>query len=87
MKEEIKAAEKRAYARGYRAGKERRSKQIEVERIYAKQQAFRERAFLAALPACIAADSWKTGDKQPITSLPQRVSLAWRFADEAMKRL
>ena len=81
----IKAAESRAYQRGYQAGQRRKSKAINAEKHQAQKDAFRRRAFLAALPACVSAEGWKRGDK-PITSLAARTALAWDFADEAMKR-
>jgi hypothetical protein len=80
----FKAAEKRGYSKGYEAGKRRKVRQIDSERAYKEKQAFRRRAFLAALPGCINADGWKTGDI-PITSLAARTALAWNFADEALK--
>ena len=81
----IKAAESRAYQRGYMAGQRRKTKAISVEKLQAQKDAFRRRAFLAALPACIAAEGWKKGN-EPITGLTERTALAWDFADEALKR-
>lgn len=77
--------QKAAYAKGYVAGRKRAAKDRERERWQAKRAAFRQRAFLAALPACIAAHGWKNGDK-PINTLNERTALAWDFADEALKR-
>jgi hypothetical protein len=77
--------EKAAYQRGYVAGRKRKAKDRERERFEAQRAAFRQRAFLAALPACIAAQGWKRGE-QPINSMEARTALAWDFADEALKR-
>lgn len=83
----LKKAEKLGYAKGYAAGKRKRVKDASSARHEAQRQAFRQRAFLAALPSCILAQGWQTGDtKKPINSLPARVNLAWDFADEALKR-
>ena len=79
----IKDAEQRGYGRGYAAG-HRRKKQIEsIARDQRKKDAFWQRAFLAALPATIVAENWKSG-VTPIVSLSARVKLAADAADEAM---
>lgn len=77
--------EKRGYARGYAAGKKKRTDDRKREHLRRERQAFWDRAFLASLGACINADGWKTGDKL-ITTLPDRVALASDVADEAVKR-
>lgn len=86
----IKAAEKRGYSRGYAAGKVRRMKGIEADRMAREREAFRRRAFLSALPACIQAAGWERplpdGTKQKIVNMNERVRLAWDFAEEALKR-
>ena len=81
----VAAAEKRGYQRGYNAGKRRLVQEVARDRRHAQAEAFRRRAFLAALPAAFGAQGWKRGD-QPITSMEDRVRLAWEVADEAMKR-
>jgi hypothetical protein len=80
----LKAAEKRGYARGYAAGRARKQAEFDRERARRQDQAFLERAFLAALPSCIDATGWKIGDK-PINTLDERVDLAWKFAAQALK--
>jgi hypothetical protein len=82
--DEIKRAEKRGYARGYAAGKQRRQRDQSAEQRYREDRAFLDRAFMAALPACVNAQGWKTGDT-PITDVPGRVNLAWDFAIQALK--
>lgn len=77
--------QKAAYQKGYVAGRKRAAKDRARDAYDAKRAAFRQRAFLAALPACIAGQGWKRGDK-PITSLEGRTALAWDFADESLKR-
>lgn len=74
--------EKRAYQRGYAAGQRRKAKVRARERRDAAREAFWQRAFLAALPACIDADGWKQGDK-PIVGISDRTALAREFADAA----
>jgi ribosome modulation factor len=84
-----KAAEsrayQRAYQRGYQAGQRRKAKEINAEKYQAQKDAFRRRAFLAALPACVTAVGWKKGEK-PINNIDARTELAWDFANEALKR-
>lgn len=84
-KDALKQAEQRGYARGYRAGKHRADAEQRAEAMRSERQAFLERAFLAALSACVNADNWKSGG-EPITNIPGRTALAWDFAEEALKR-
>jgi len=77
--------EQRGYARGYAAGRKRVQRDRQAERAQAERQAFLDRAFLAALPACIEAHGWTRGGK-PITGLDQRVRLAWDAAEQALKQ-
>lgn len=86
MRDEIKAAEQRGYSKGYVAGKKRRQRD-DADRVrYRAMNAAWDRAFLAALPACIAADGWTIGENQ-IRSLEDRTKLAANFANEAMKHM
>lgn len=82
---DLKKAEHNGYARGYYAGRQKRKAEQVAARHLREQQAFLDKALLAALPACIQAQGWKTGD-EPITNVPQRVALAVKFANEAMKQ-
>lgn len=84
--EKLKEAELRGYGRGYQAGKRKKSKDITQEARMRKENAFWQRAFLAALPAAFSAQNWTRGEK-PITSLADRVRLAAETADEAMKHV
>lgn len=83
--DDIKAAEARAYQRGYAAGRRRKAVDVRRDRDNAERAAFRRRAFLAALPAFITAQNW-TMDGKEVTNLDQRVELAWRAADHALRR-
>lgn len=83
--DEIKQAELRGYSRGYNAGKRRKQRGMTYERLCRERQAFLDRAFIAALTACVTADGWKAGEK-PITNIPDRVKLAADFAVEALKK-
>lgn len=75
----------KAYQRGYNAGRRRKAKDISDERRVAEANAFERRAFLAALPACIAVQGWKYGDA-PIVNVADRTRLARDFAVEARRR-
>lgn len=77
--------EKRAYQKGYVAGRKRKNEDRRRAGREAERLAFRRRAFLAALPACVNAQGWTRNDK-PITTMEARTALAWDFADEAMRR-
>lgn len=79
-----KAAEKLGYQRGYAAGRRKKAKDMRAGRFEAERRAFRRRAFLAALPACLEAANWQR-DGKPIVGLADRVRLAREAADEAMK--
>jgi hypothetical protein len=77
--------ENKAYQRGYRSGRKRRAVDERGRKADAERAAFRRRAFLAALPACLASEGWKIGDK-PVTTLDQRIDLAWLAANKALKQ-
>lgn len=74
----------RSYNKGYAAGMRRAKNQRSADAQLRQQTAFWQRAFLAALPACITVDGWTRGDK-PITSVADRAQLARDFADEALR--
>lgn len=80
-----KTAEQRGYAKGYAAGKRRRTRDAAEERRINEREQFRRRAFLAALPFAMGANGWKRGEK-PINSLEDRVSLARDIADESVNQ-
>lgn len=90
--DDIKAAEKRGYSRGYQARELRMKREAleakdrrERERERRVENAFRDRAFLAALASLINAHGWTTGGK-PINSIESRTRLAWNVAKEALKQ-
>jgi hypothetical protein len=76
--------ETKAYSRGYAAGRKRLTRDISYDRLQKSRIAFRDRAFLAALPFAFQQDSW-TQNGKPIKSVAERVALAWTIANEAVK--
>lgn len=89
MTDDEKKAEQRGYSRGYQAGRKRQRLEINREREQLRrdreERAFRDRAFLAALPFCMGADGWTIGDKK-ISSSEERVEFAWRVANRATRK-
>jgi hypothetical protein len=81
--DQLKAAERRGYSKGYIAGRSRKQREISLERARREKQAFLDRAFLAILPAAMNADNWTSGGK-PIVSTVDRVKLAASWAREAL---
>lgn len=77
--------ERRAYSRGYSAGRKKLKQENQTARRLARQDEFWRRAFLAALPFALGAQSWTRGGK-PITRLDDRVKLATDVANEALKQ-
>jgi len=85
VEDEIKRAERRGYSKGYVAGKRRKQAARQREVHCREQQAFLDRAFLVILPVALAAEGWKFGDK-PISTTEERVLLAKRWAEEALRQ-
>ncbi len=83
--DEIKQAEKRAYSKGYAAGNRRRKRDNDRECQRMERQAFLDKAFLSVLPTAMNAQGWSFGS-EPITSTKDRVTLAKRWAEEALKQ-
>lgn len=86
MTDEVKAAEQRGYARGYRAGKRRKVRAIDRERELARREAFIERVFLQILPWALEnRDGWgrKINGKHVHFTKEERIDFAWRMAIEA----
>jgi len=81
-----KVAELRGYSRGYAAGSRRKRREVSAEVEIAKREAFRRQVFLVALPAFIASNTWVRGEKK-LTTLDDRVDLAWRAANKAVADL
>lgn len=75
--------DKKAYARGYAAGRLRKIKDVDRDAERKKRDAFWQRAFIAALPSVILAKGWTRGDK-PIVGPADRVRLAAEIANEAL---
>lgn len=85
MNNDLISAEKRAYAKGYNAGKKYKERKLSLEQARRIKQAFLDRAFLAALPAAMQLDGWKVEGK-PAIDMNLRVRLARAFALEALKQ-
>lgn len=75
--------QKSAYNKGYAAGRRRKQREIRAEVDERERRAFRERAFLALLPALIVDRGW-TLDGQKCTSGEDRVRLAWAISRHAL---
>lgn len=80
-------ADRRAYQRGYAAGRKRVRLDRQREHLQRQENAAWNRAFLAVLPGCIQANGWQDSNGKPITTLPQRVQLASNAADQALKHM
>ena len=72
------AKERSEYSRGYAAGL-----RTKMDNEAAKR---RQDVFLRMLEIALSANGWKIGE-QPITSTEQRVDLAERWTDLAMRKL
>lgn len=85
MSDDIKAVEKRGYAKGYAAGRHRKQRDISAERHYREEQAFLDRAYLALLPVAMEAQGWTISDK-PVQTTVERITLAVRWARTALRQ-
>ena len=83
--DDIKAAEKRGYARGYRAGKQKKKRDEAAYRAYREKAAFLDRAYLALLPVAMQVDNWSFRG-EAVTTGEQRTSLAVAWAREALRK-
>ena len=72
------------YHKGYRAGLRRKVRELSAEERRRRENAFWQRAFIAAIPATIEVSGWKRGSAE-ITTLADRMVLASEAADEALK--
>lgn len=84
MSDDIETIEKRAYARGYAAGRKKAKTIRDEAHRRRERQAFLDRAFLVALPFAMQQENWKIGEKK-IETVEQRVDLAWRIAVKAVE--
>ncbi len=81
--------QRRAYSRGYQAGRRKLRRQLAAEQAELERKAFAERLFVSLLPVAIDAQGWNmdAGGKQiKVTKLVDRIELAVRFVRQAMKR-
>ena len=75
--------EKKAYDKGYSAGRRRAKTINEARARAAKQDAFWQRSMLQIMNSCASQNGWKRGDT-PITTVKDRMRLAAEFADAAL---
>lgn len=81
--DDIKAAEKHGYAKGYQAGRRRVERDDMRAEIAAKREDFRRQAFLAALNGTLIARSWAHGG-EPWKSPADYARGCWSIADAAL---
>ena len=72
------------YHKGYRAGLRRKVRELSAEEQRRRENAFWQRAFIAAIPATMQVLGWKRGTAD-ISGLTDRMVLASEAADEALK--
>ena len=75
--------EKKAYDKGYSAGRRRAKAINEARSRAAKQDAFWQRSMLQVMEFCATQNSWKRGDT-PISDVKDRMRMAAEFADAAL---
>jgi hypothetical protein len=83
--------EKRAYQRGYAAGRKRTEAELAHwlrihEELHDRRVQRKDAFFCAALNGLLPVSGWEMGGKQ-LASLDDYVELAVRFADAAMTRM
>lgn len=83
--DQLKAAERRGYSKGYVAGKSRKQREISLERARREKQAFLDRVFIELLPVALEAQGWTSGGK-PVTTSVDRVRLARSWSIEALSQ-
>ena len=83
--DQLKAAERRAYSKGYLAGKRRKQREISLDRARREKQAFLDRVFIELLPVALKAEGWTSGGK-PVTTSVDRVRLARNWTIEALSQ-
>ena len=83
--EQLKAAERRGYSKGYVAGKRRKQREIGFERARREKQAFLDRVFLELLPVALNAQGWESGGK-PVRTGAEKVRLARDWSMEALSQ-
>lgn len=84
MSNEIKAAEKRAYSKGYYAGQRRLEAESGRRDREAKREAFRREVFLAALNGTLIAGGWQTDGKK-WSDAESYSKGCWVIANKALK--
>lgn len=83
---ELKAERLKGYQVGYAAGLRRQKRERLAEQLRAKEVAFKERVFCAAMQGLLAREGhWKIGERE-VNNCALYAELCWRFADEAWKQ-
>lgn len=85
MDDSFATAEKRGYAKGYRAGRRKLARAVSYEHKRQRENAFWQRAFVAAIPAFIAERGWEM-EGRPVKNLDDFIELAARAADRAVTK-
>lgn len=83
--DELKAAERIGYSKGYHTGIRRKKREISAERARREKQAFLDRVFLELLPVALNAQGWESGGK-PVRTGAEKVRLARDWAIEALSQ-
>jgi hypothetical protein len=90
MDDDPKAAEKRAYAKGYTAGLRRSSAERTRQNHEARKRAFIDRALIALLPVAFGPDfNWgvtKNGKHEPYKTIEERIDFALKVANKTLER-
>lgn len=79
MDDSFAIAEKRGYAKGYKAGRRKLAHEVSREQQIKRENAFWQRVFVAVLPSFLQLDNW-TMDGKKVHTLADRVELASRAA-------
>jgi hypothetical protein len=86
----FEAHERRGYAKGYRAGRGKRIKDITMRQKAIKDAAFRDRAFLAMLPVVFAPGfAWGRtidGKFHKYSTPSELIDFAWEEAQRSLAR-
>ncbi|HET6631569.1 MAG TPA: hypothetical protein VFG73_02520 [Rhodanobacteraceae bacterium] len=75
---------RRAYQRGYNAGKRRLDKEMRAEREQAQARALWDNAVLASTPYFLACQGWTIGEKR-VSTTDDRANLACSYANAVLK--
>ena len=85
MDDAFKKARQAGYAAGYKAGRARRQRDLSQRQRTARENAFWQRALLAALPFAWTDHNWQV-DGKTIRSMEERARFAGNIADQALRQ-